>query len=97
MKLLPLSDYCFIKKIQEDDISKGGIIIPDNAKAMPEKGIVKAIGRGEFLENGTIRPMEVSVGQTVLYNKYAGNEVKVYDDEHLIIREADILAIIQEN
>lgn len=96
MELRPLSDYCIIKKIEEDDVSLGGvIIIPDTAKKKPDMGIIIAIGYGEFLENGTIREMEVTVGDTVFFKRYAGNEIRLLDDDHLVIREADILCIIE--
>ncbi|MEO0270761.1 MAG: co-chaperone GroES [candidate division WOR-3 bacterium] len=94
----PLSDRVVIKRIEEEEEkSPGGIIIPDTAKEKPQKGEVMAVGPGRLDDNGNRLPMEVKVGDKVLFSKYAGTEVKIQGDEYLIMREDDILAIIEKN
>lgn len=95
MKIIPLHDRILIKRIEEEERTKGGIIIPDTAKEKPIEGKVIAVGKGKLLDNGEIRPLEVKSGDRVLFGKYAGTEVKIEGEEHLIIREDDILAIIE--
>ena len=92
----PLADRVLIKRIEEEEVKKGGIIIPDTAKEKPQKGEVIAIGPGRLDENGKRIPMEVKEGDKVLFSKYAGTEVKIGEEEYLIMREDDILAIIEE-
>ncbi len=92
----PLADRVLIKRIEEEEVKKGGIIIPDTAKEKPQKGEVIAVGPGRLDENGKRIPMEVKEGDKVLFSKYAGTEVKIGDEEYLIMREDDILAIIEE-
>jgi chaperonin GroES len=95
MKLRPLADRVVIKRIEEEEVKKGGIIIPDTAKEKPQKGEVIAVGPGRLDEKGNRIPLEVKVGDKVLFSKYAGTEVKVGDEEYLVMREDDILCIIE--
>ncbi|MEO0198387.1 MAG: co-chaperone GroES [candidate division WOR-3 bacterium] len=95
MKLRPLADRVVIKRIEEEEVRKGGIIIPDTAKEKPQKGEVVAVGPGRLDEKGNRIPMEVKVGDKVLFSKYAGTEVKIGDEEFLVMREDDILCIIE--
>ena len=93
MKIKPLQDRVIVKRIEEEEKTKGGIIIPDSAKEKPIEGEVIAVGPGKVLENGTKSTPEVKAGQRVLFGKYAGTEVKIDGVEHLIMREDDILGI----
>ena len=93
--LKPLADRVVVKPIQMEEKTKGGIVLPDTAKEKPQEGEVIAVGAGRVLENGTKLSPEVKVGDRVIYSKYSGSEVKVEDEEYLIIRESDILAIKQ--
>ncbi len=95
MKVKPLADRVLVKRIEEEEVRKGGIIIPDTAKEKPQKGEVIAVGPGRVDENGKRIPMEVKVGDKVIFSKYAGSEVKIDGEEYLIMREDDILAIIE--
>ncbi len=95
MKVKPLADRVLVKRIEEEEVRKGGIIIPDTAKEKPQKGEVIAVGPGRVDENGKRVPMEVKVGDKVIFSKYAGSEVKIDGEEYLIMREDDILAIIE--
>jgi len=95
MKLRPLHDRVIVKRIEEEEKTAGGIIIPDTAKEKPQQGKVLAVGKGRTLENGQISPMLVKEGDRVLFGRYAGTDVKIEGEEHLIMREDDILAIIQ--
>ena len=92
----PLADRVLVRRIEEEEIKKGGIIIPDTAKEKPQKGEVIAVGPGRIDENGKRIPMEVKAGDKILFSKYAGTEVKIEEEEYLIMREDDILAIIEE-
>jgi chaperonin GroES len=94
MKIRPLHDRILVKRIEEETTTKGGIIIPDTAKEKPQEGRVVAVGTGKLLEDGTVRPLDVKAGDKVLFGKYAGSDVNVDGDEHIIIREEDVLAII---
>ncbi len=94
MALHPLGDRLIVKALEAREKTKGGIVLPDTAKERPQEGKVLAVGKGKLLEDGTIKPLDVKVGDKVLFGKYAGTEVKVDDDEVLILREDDILAII---
>ena len=96
MKIRPLQDRVIVKRIEEEEKTKGGIIIPDSAKEKPMEGEVVAVGNGKVLENGTKLEMTVKVGNRILFSKYAGNEVKIDGVEHLIMREDDILGIIEK-
>jgi len=96
MKIRPLQDRIIVRRIEEEEKTKGGIIIPDSAKEKPMEGEVTAVGTGKILENGTKQPLEVKEGDRILFGKYAGTEVKIDDVEHLIMREDDILGIIEK-
>ncbi len=93
MKIRPLHDRVIVKRLEEEERTSGGIIIPDTAKEKPQQGKVVAVGKGRFLENGQIVPLIVKEGDRVLFSKYAGTDVKVEGEELLIMREDDILGI----
>ena len=95
MKIRPLQDRILVKRIDEEAKTKGGIIIPDTAKEKPQEGKVVAVGKGKVTEDGKLQPLDVKKGDRVLFNKYSGTEVNVDGEEHLIIREEDVLAIIE--
>ena len=95
MKVRPLHDRILVRRVEEEKKSKGGIIIPDTAKEKPQEARVVAVGAGKVLENGTTRALEVSKGDRVLFGKYSGTEVNIDGEEHLIIREEDVLAILE--
>ena len=96
MKIRPLQDRIIVKRIEEEEKTKGGIIIPDSAKEKPVEGQVIAVGPGKLNDNGTKVAPEVKAGDRVLFGKYAGTEVKIDGVEHLIMREDDILGIIEK-
>ncbi len=96
MKIRPLQDRIIVKRVQEEERTKGGIIIPDSAKEKPLEGQVVAAGNGKVMEDGKVRPLDVKAGDRVLFNKYAGTEVKIDGEEHLILREDDILGVIEK-
>lgn len=96
MKLRPLNDRVVIKRIEEEERTAGGIIIPDTAKEKPIQGEVLAVGNGKLMEDGTRRPLDVKAGDRVLFSKYAGTDIKVEGEDLLIMREDDILAIIEK-
>jgi chaperonin GroES len=95
MKIRPLSDRVLVKRLESEAKTAGGIIIPDNAKEKPQQGEILAVGNGKLLDDGKTHQLNVKVGDRVLFNKYAGSEVKVDGNEHLIMREEDILGIIE--
>ncbi len=95
MKVKPLQDRILIKRIEEEQKTKGGIIIPDAAKEKPQEGIVVAVGDGKVLDSGQRVAPEVKPGDKILFGKYSGTEIKVDGEEHLILREDDILAIVE--
>lgn len=95
MKMKPLNDRILVKRLEEESKTKGGIIIPDSAKEKPAQGEVIAVGDGKLGDDGKRMPMQVKVGDRVLFAKYAGTEIKIEDDEHLVMREDDILGIIE--
>jgi chaperonin GroES len=95
MKIRPLQDRIIVKRIAEEEKTKGGIIIPDTAKEKPIEGKVLAAGNGKVLEDGKVRPLDVKAGDRILFSKYAGTEVKIDGEEHLIMREEDILGVIE--
>ncbi len=95
MKLKPLGDRVLVKRLEQEEVTKGGIIIPDSAKEKPMKGEIIAVGPGKIGEDGKHVPMHVAQGNLVLFNKYAGTEIKVDDEDFLVMREDDILAIIE--
>lgn len=94
-KVQPLGDRILIKPLEAQDKTKGGIILPDTAKEKPQEGKVVAVGKGKVLESGKTEPLEVKAGDKVLYGKYSGTEIKVDGEDHLIVREEDVLAIIK--
>jgi len=95
MKIRPLHDKVLIKRVSEEEKTKGGIIIPDTAKEKPMEGKIVAIGQGKRLEDGKLQPLSVKVGDRVLIGKYAGTEVKIDGEEHLILDEGDILGVVE--
>jgi chaperonin GroES len=95
MKLRPLHDRVVVKRLEEEEKTAGGIIIPDTAKEKPQQGKVISVGKGKILEDGKVVPLVVKEGDRVLFSKYAGTDIKVDGDEHLIMREDDILAIFE--
>ena len=95
MKIRPLHDRVIVKRVEEEEVTKGGIIIPDTAKEKPIEGKIVAVGAGKILENGTKQPLEVKKGDKVLFGKYAGTDITVEGEEHLIMREDDIIAVIE--
>ena len=96
MGIRPLQDRVLVKRVKEDEKTKGGIIIPDTAKEKPIEGKVVAVGNGKVLENGDTRPLEVKKGDRILFGKYSGTEVKLDGEEHLILREDDILGVVEK-
>jgi chaperonin GroES len=96
MKVKPLQDRLVVKRIEEEEKTKGGIIIPDAAKEKPQEGRVVAVGDGKVLENGQRAPMSVKAGDKILFGKYSGTEIKIDGEEHLILREDDVLAIVED-
>ena len=96
MKLRPLHDRVVIRRTEEERKSPGGIVIPDTATEKPIKGEVLAVGKGKILENGEIRPLDLKKGDKVLFGKYSGTEVKIEGEEHLMLREDDILGVIEK-
>ncbi len=95
MKIRPLQDRILVKRIEEEEVSSGGIIIPDSAKEKPQEGKVIAVGKGKIGEDGKVRPLDVKKGDKVLFSKYGGTEVNIEGDEHLIIREDDVLGVLE--
>jgi chaperonin GroES len=96
MKIIPLQDRVLVKRLEEEEKTKGGIIIPDTAKEKPIEGKVIAVGKGRVKEDGAVIPLEVKAGDKVLFNKYAGTEIKIEGEEHLMMREDDILGILKD-
>ena len=94
-KIRPLHDRVIIKRVEEETTSAGGIVIPDAAKEKPVRGEVIAIGTGKLLDSGEVRPLDVKVGNVVLFGKYAGTEVKIDEDELLVMREEDIMGVVE--
>jgi chaperonin GroES len=95
MKFRPLRDRVLARRLDEEEMTKGGIIIPDTAKEKPQEAQVVAVGTGKVAEDGTVRPLDVKAGDRVLLGKYAGTEVTLDGEEHLIIREDDVLGILE--
>ncbi|MET0282339.1 MAG: co-chaperone GroES [Steroidobacteraceae bacterium] len=95
MKIRPLHDRILVKRLEEERTSAGGIIIPDSATEKPIQGKVVAVGKGKILEDGTVRNLDVKVGDKILFGKYGGTEVKVDGEELLVMREEDVLAVIE--
>ncbi|HXG34607.1 MAG TPA: co-chaperone GroES [Bryobacteraceae bacterium] len=96
MNIRPLYDRIVVKRIEEKETVKGGIIIPDTAKEKPQEGEVVAVGKGKRLEDGKLVPLDVKVGDRILFGKYSGNEIKIDDQEYLIMREDEVLGVIED-
>ena len=96
MKVRPLNDRILVKRLQEEEMTKGGIIIPDSAKEKPAEGEVIAVGKGKMNDKGDRNKMDVKVGDRVLFSKYGGTDVKLDGVDHLIMREDDILAVVEK-
>ena len=95
MKIRPLQDRILVKRVDEEEKTAGGIIIPDTAKEKPQEGRVVAVGNGKINDNGDTQPLDVKKGDRILFSKYAGTEVNLDNEEHLIIREDDVLGILE--
>ena len=95
MKIRPLQDRIIVQRIEEDQTTKGGIIIPDSAKEKPQEGKAIAVGNGKITDDGKLQPLDVKKGDRVLFSKYAGTEVTLDGEDHLIIREDDVLGILE--
>ena len=95
MKIRPLHDRVIVKRLDEDRTSPGGIVIPDTAAEKPVQGKIVAVGKGKILEDGKVRPLDVKVGDKILFGKYSGNEVKVDGEELVVMREEDVMAVIE--
>ena len=96
MKIRPLHDRIIVRRVEEEEKTKGGIIIPDTAKEKPMEGKVIAVGKGKILEDGKLQALDVKAGDRILFGKYSGTEVKIEGEEHLIMREDDILGVIEK-
>ena len=96
MRIRPLQDRILVKRIEEEETTAGGIIIPDTAKEKPMEGKVVSVGRGKVSEDGKLMPLDVKRGDRVLFSRYAGTEVKIGGEEHLIMREEDVLGVIEK-
>ena len=95
MKIRPLQDRMLVQRVEEEETTAGGIIIPDTAKEKPQEGKVVAAGNGKVDDNGKVHPLDVKKGDKILFSKYAGTEVQIEGDEHIIIREDDVLGVIE--
>ena len=95
MNIRPLQDRVIVRRVKEEEKTKGGLYIPDSAKEKPVEAMVIAVGNGKVLEDGTVRKLDVKAGDRILFGKYSGSEVKVDGEEHLILREDDILGVIE--
>ncbi len=96
MKVRPLGDRVLVKRLEEEEKTKGGIIIPDTAKEKPQQGKIVAVGNGRTTEDGKVIPLSVNVGEKVLFQKYSGSDIKIEGEEYLILREEEILGIIED-
>jgi len=96
VKIRPLQDRVIVKRIEEEEKTKGGIIIPDTAKEKPQEGRIVAVGKGKVNEDGKIIPLDVKVNDRVLFGKYSGSEINIDGEEHMIMREEDILGVIEK-
>ena len=96
MRIRPLHDRVIVKRLEEERTSPGGIVIPDTAAEKPVQGKIIAVGKGKILEDGNVRPLDVKVGDKILFGKYSGTEVKIDGEERLILREDDILGVIEK-
>ena len=96
MKIRPLQDRVIVRRLEDEvEKTKGGIIIPDTAKEKPQQGKIIAVGKGKVNDDGKLTPLDVKVGDTILFGKYSGSEIKINGEEHLIMREEDILGVIE--
>ncbi len=95
MKIRPLQDRILLRRVDEEEKTAGGIIIPDTAKEKPQEGKVIAVGKGKVTENGKVQPLDVKKGDRILFSKYSGTEVNIEGNEHLIIREDDVLGVCE--
>jgi len=95
MKIRPLQDRIIVRRVDEEETTKGGIIIPDSAKEKPQEGKVTAVGKGKANEEGKLQPLDVKKGDKVLFSKYSGTEINIEGVEHLIIREDDVLGVVE--
>jgi len=95
MKIRPLQDRVIVRRVKEEEKTKGGLYIPDTAKEKPVEATVVAVGNGKVLEDGTVRKLDIKAGDRILFGKYSGTEVKIEGEEHLILREDDILGVIE--
>jgi len=96
MKIRPLQDRILVQRLESEEKTASGIIIPDNAKEKPMEGKVVAVGNGKVLDDGTVRKPDLKVGDRILFSKYAGTEVKIDGNEHLVLREDDILGVVEK-
>jgi chaperonin GroES len=96
MKIRPLYDRVVVKRIEEQEAMKGGLYIPDSAKEKPQEGEVAAVGKGKRLENGQLVPLDVQVGDRILFGKYSGSDIKLDGEEYMIMREDEILGILEK-
>ena len=96
MKIRPLQDRILVKRLEEEETTKGGIIIPDTAKEKPSEGLVISVGKGKVLENGTQLSLDVKKDDRILFGKYAGTDIKIEGEEYLIMREDDVLGVIEK-
>lgn len=94
-KIRPLNDRLIVKRVKQEETTSGGIVIPDNAKEKPIEGEIVAVGKGKLLDNGDVRPLDLKVGNVVLFGKFAGTEVKVDSQEYLVLREDDIMGVVE--
>ena len=95
-KIRPLHDRVVVKRLDAENKSAGGIVIPDTAGEKPDQGEIVAVGNGKVLEDGKVRPLDIKAGDTILFSKYAGTEIKIDGEEHLILREEDVLGVIEK-
>ena len=95
MKVRPLYDRILIKRVDEEEKTAGGLFIPDTAKEKPQQGLVVAVGTGKVQEDGSVRKLEIKAGDKILFSKYSGNDIKIDGTEHLILREEDVLAVLE--
>jgi len=95
MKVRPLHDRILIKRVDEEEKTAGGLFIPDSAKEKPQQGLVVAVGNGKVQEDGSLRKLEIKAGEKILFSKYSGSDIKIDGTEHLILREDDVLAVLE--
>jgi len=96
VKIKPLGDRILVQAIEEEEVRKGSIIIPDSAKEKPVEATVVAVGNGKVLEDGKVRPLDIKAGDVVLFGKYSGTEIKIDGEEHLILREEEVLGVVEK-